>query len=179
MFIEVAVPLNQTGFVTINVNNKNYTAKVENGRAVFNVTGLKVAEYRVNVTYLEDNTFLAGDNFTYFNVTKANLTATVIGENVTVKENASFIITVPDDFDGKVNITVDGKTYTRELINPVEIAKLLKGAKNATVVFFNASNYNDKVINNVVFNVEGVDPTITVRINDTTYPDKAVAEIDC
>ena len=178
IIIEVAVPLNQNGFVTINVNNKNYTAKVENGKAVFNVTGLKVAEYRVNVTYLEDNTFLAGENFTYFNVTKANLTATVIGENVTVKENASFIITVPDDFDGKVNITVDGKTYTRELINPVEIVKLLKGAKNATAVFYGASNYNDKVINNVVFNVEGVDPVIDVRINDTTYPDKAVAEIN-
>ena len=178
VIIEVNVPVNQTGFVTINVNNKNYTAKVENGKAVFNITGLKVAEYRVNVTYLEDNTFLASENFTYFNVTKANLTATVIGDNVTVKENASFIITVPDDFDGKVNITVGGKTYTRDVANPVEIAKLLKGAKNATVVLYDASNYNDKVINNVVFNVEGVDPVINVRINDTTYPDKAVAEIN-
>ena len=60
--------------------------------------------------------------------------------------------------------------------NTVEIAKLLAGNKNATLVFYNSTKYADKEVN-VTFTVSRVDPTINVRINDTTYPDKAVAEI--
>ena len=174
--VTVKVGKNQTGFVTIYVNGEEHSAKIKNQTATFTLRGLDIGRYRINVTYEGDNTFDVENNYTYFNVTKADLDVSVIAQNVTVKDNASFIIIVPADFDGKVNITVDNKTYTRDLINPVEIAKLLAGNKNATLLFYNSTKYADKKIN-VTFTVTRADPTINVRINDTTYPNKAVAEI--
>ena len=174
--VTVKVGKNQTGFVTIYVNGEEHSAKIKNQTATFTLRGLDIGRYRINVTYEGDNTFDVENNYTYFNVTKADLDVSVIAQNVTVKDNASFIIIVPADFDGKVNITVDNKTYTRDLINPVEIAKLLAGNKNATLLFYNSTKYADKQIN-VTFTVTRADPTINVRINDTTYPNKAVAEI--
>jgi hypothetical protein len=65
--------------------------------------GLDIGRYRINVTYEGDDTYESQTNYTYFNVTKAALDVTVIALNVTVEENASFIIFTPSDFNGKVN----------------------------------------------------------------------------
>ena len=92
--------------MTILVNNKNYTAKLDStGKAVFNITGLNVNEYTVNVTYSGDDTYYNSTNSTKFNVTKANMSAVVTGLNVTVKDNITFVIdNITRDFTGKVNI---------------------------------------------------------------------------
>ena len=179
IIIEVTVPLNQTGFVTINVNNKNYTAQVKDEKAVFNVTGLKVAEYRVNVTYLEDDTFLASDNFTYFNVTKAEMSANVTAQNVTVEDNVPFIIdNVTADFDGKVIIKVGDDKYYDDIVKAyVEIAKFTAGTYTANVTFYGDNNYNNRTYM-VDFTVFRVTPQINVTIADVTYPDNANAVVN-
>ena len=179
VIIEVNVPLNQTGFVTINVNDKNYTAKVENGKAVFNVTGLKVAEYRVNVTYLEDDTFLANDNFTYFNVTKAEMSANVTAQNVTVEDNVPFIIdNVTSDFNGKVIIKVGDNKYYDDIVKAyAEIAKFRAGTYAANVTFYGDNNYNDRNYT-VYFTVFRVTPEINVTVADVTYPNNACAIVN-
>ena len=46
--ITVNVPVNQTGFVRILVDGKNYTEEINKGKAVFNVVGLKVIGYVYN-----------------------------------------------------------------------------------------------------------------------------------
>ena len=173
--VVVEVGKNQTGFVTININDEEYSAKIKQGKATFTLKNLAVGNnYRINVTYEGNEIFKTSTNYTYFNVTKANLDVTVIGQNVTVKENASFIITVPGDFDGKVNITVNGTTYTREVTSLVEIDKLLAGNKNATLLFYNSTKYANKEVN-VSFTVSRIDATINVTINDVTYPNAASA----
>ncbi|WP_458406316.1 Ig-like domain repeat protein [Methanobrevibacter sp.] len=177
--IVVKVPIAQTGFVRIIVEgtNINVTAEIVNGIARFNATGLDVGVYRVNVTYLGDETYYNATNTTYFNITQATLSVTVIAQNVTVKDNSSFYIFVPEDYAGKVNITVDGDTYTRDVTRFVEIEKLLAGNKNATLVFYNSTKYADKQIN-VTFVVSRVDPVINVTINDVIYSDSATAIVN-
>ncbi|WP_298521340.1 Ig-like domain repeat protein [uncultured Methanobrevibacter sp.] len=171
--ITVKVPTAQKGYVTITVNDTliNTTVKIENGEAKFDVGDLGVGRYIVNVTYLGDDSHTTEKNFTYFNITKATLTPVIIAQNVTVEENASFVISVNDDFKGKVKISVIGGTthYDDGLQSLIYINKLPKGTYTANVTFYGDNNYTDKSVL-VDFNVSAVEPTINVTIADATYP---------
>ena len=145
--IIVNVPAAQTGYVTITVDNANHTAPINDGQARFNIAGLKVGEYEVNVSYSGDENYSSQINATTFNVIKADLTASVIGVNVTVGDDTKFIVSVPADFNGKVNITVDGITYSGNAQSLITMDKLAEGDKIAAVKFFDDANYNDLQIN--------------------------------
>ena len=177
--ITVLVPKAQTGFVRIVVigTDINVTAEIIDGVATFNATGLNVGKYDVNVTYLGDDTYYANKNTTSFNITKANLTASVIGQNVTVEDNISFIVDVMDDFKGNVTITVDGKEYNGTVMSLIEMAKLFAGNKTAHVTFYGDNNYNVKELD-VNFTVSRVDPTINVTVADVIYPANATAKVN-
>ena len=177
--ITVTVPKAQTGFVRIIVDGTdiNVTVEIINGTAKFNATGLNVGKYHVNVTYLGDDTYYTNVNDTYFNITKANLTADVIGQNVTVEQNTSFIVDVIDDFKGNVTITVDGVKYNGTVKSLIEMARLLAGNKTAHVTFYGDDNYNIKEMD-VNFTVSRVDPLINVTIDDVTYPERAIALVN-
>ena len=173
--ITVKVPMAQTGYVTITVNNENYTKELKDGEATFTVSGLSVNEYVVNVTYLGDETYGISTNSTRFNVTKADLNASVMGENITVLQNATFIIShIPGDFTGKVNITVDGETHVRDADSLVNTPQLTAGNKTATVVFWGDANYNDLTLT-VDFAVSRIPTAVSVEIADVTYPNAAKA----
>ena len=179
--IVVRVGENQTGFVKIIVNGKSYIDVLDEGVAKFYVSGLNVGNYTVNVTYYGDNTFYANKNFTSFNVTPAEMSATVTARNVTVEENGSFTIrdVNPRDFDGNVRITINGtEYYNGDVYSPIEIARILKAGKySANVTFYGDKNYNNRtyIVN---FTVSRVTPQINVTIEDVTYPENATAHVN-
>ena len=176
--IIVEVPKAQTGFVRIVVNGTdiNVTVEIKEGIAKFNATGLNVGKYMVNVTYLGNEIYDIRANSTDFTVSKANLTASAVGQNVTVRDNIIFILSVADDFTGKVRIVVEGETYDGDVKTIIEMGKLLAGNKEATVTFYGDDNYNDKVIK-PAFTVSAVTPSINVTIADTTYPNNTTAVV--
>ena len=147
------------------------TVEIKDGFAKFNATGLVVGEYTVNVTYLGDNLYNASSNITKFNITKANMTANVTAQNITVKDNVQIVIdNVTRDFTGNVTIEIIGLDDYDGIVKAVtEMGKLKAGNYTATVTFHGDNNYEDNEIK-VNFTVSRVDPEITVRINDTTYP---------
>ena len=177
--ITVKVPIAQKGYVRIVVNGTgiNVIAEIIGGVAEFNATGLDVGRYLVNVTYLGNQHYDLAVNSTYFNITKANLTASGIGLNVTVKEDGGIVITVPSDFDGKVKVDVNGVRYDGDVKALISIGKFEAGSYTANVTFYNSKNYNDKSID-VKFEVSRVIPVINVTIDDTTYPNKVVAHVN-
>jgi predicted outer membrane repeat protein len=176
--IVVKVGDDQTGYVTINVDNKEYTAEIKEGGATFAIHGLAAKEYAVGVKYSGDVNFTSAENDTTLIVNKANLNATVVGENVTVNDNTSFIINnVPDNFKGKVNITVDGITYSGDVSALIKMAKLTAGNKTAEVVFYGDSNYNDLPLT-AEFTVSRISPnavSAVVTVDDVSYGMNAVA----
>ena len=171
---------NQTGFVEILVNGKTYVEELDQGIAKFYIDGLDVKDnYTVNVTYYENEKYHLSVNSTEFNVTKANMTATVVGQNVTVEQNPSFTIDdVAGDFKGNVTIVVNDHVYYNGTVKSyIEIARILQAANyTANVTFYGDNNYNDKsyLVN---FTVSRVDPAINVTIDDVTYPANASAVV--
>ena len=178
--ITVRVGDGQTGFVRIIVNGSdiNVTVEIINGVAKYNATGLNAGHYLVNVTYMGDDYYEVAVNSTTFDVLKNNMTANVTGLNVTVEDNIKFVIdnVTPIDFAGKVKITVNGTVYDGDVKSLIEMGKLLEGSYTATLTFYGDNNYNNKTIN-VNFRVNRVVPELNVTIDDTTYPNKAVAYV--
>ena len=186
--ITVKVPTVQTGYVTVVVNNGTDIINVilpipANGEIKLDASGLNVGEYTVNVTYLGDNVYDVSQNSTTFKITKANLTASVVAQNVTVAQDTEFIITVLNDFHGKVKIEVDGKTYDGDVKTIVnDIGKLLSGPKQATVTFYGDNNYNDatEYVNFTVSKLGGM-MVVTEVVNSTsvvvTLPENATGNV--
>ena len=179
--ITVKVPVQQTGYVTITVNNKNYTEVITNGEAKFTIPNLNVGTYTVDVTYLGDNTYNSSTNATSFDVTKAELTATVEGKNITVDENSTFIVNVDPNFKGNVSITVDGVTYDGPVKSLIEMDKLTAGDKTATVRFYGDDNFNETTMD-VNFKVSKLDTNMRVIDNGNgtvmvIVPDNATGNV--
>jgi len=168
--IIVEVPKEQTGYATVTVNGNNYTALIKDGKAVVNVSGLNVKTYSVKAYYLGDDKYLSNNNQSMFEVYKSDLTASVVGQNVTNKDNASFVVKVPENFQGKVNITVDGKTYSGDAQSIIKMDKLTTGEKTANVVFWDDPNYNDLSFNTTfkVSNVTDAFNITTIKADNLT-----------
>jgi hypothetical protein len=178
--ITVEVGENQTGFVKVIVNDEIYIAQLNGTTAKFNVTGLKVDEYLVNVTYYGDELYNSSENSTKLRIIKANMTADVVGLNVTVKQDIAFVIeNITKGFNGKVKISVDGTAIGYDDIVKALIdglGKLEAGTYTANVTFHGDANYNDKNYT-VNFTVSRITPEINVTIADVKYPNNATAII--
>ena len=175
--IIVKVPENQVGNVTVEINNQTYTKEVTNGTVEFEIPGLAAGECEANVTFNENRIYAENNTIFKFNVAKANLTVNVTGNNVTVKDNASFNIEVPEDFKGNVTITIDGqKYYDGPVSDLVNITSLPAGDYTANLGFYGDSNYNDTNVD-VNFTVSPVEPEMNVTITNATYGGNATATV--
>ncbi|WP_298519641.1 Ig-like domain-containing protein [uncultured Methanobrevibacter sp.] len=67
--VVVSVPSDATGTVTIGVNGKKYTNYVEDGKAVFEISGLKKGDYNVEASYSGDKKYEANNTITDIIVT--------------------------------------------------------------------------------------------------------------
>ena len=104
-----------------------------------------------------------------------SLDVTVIAHNGTVSENPTFTIMTPDDYKGKVNITVNGKTVTRDVDDEVVFDKLPVGKYNATMTFYDSDEYENAIVN-VPFDVYVVSTIISgnlVRSYNSDYDFRA------
>ena len=70
--IIVKVPKDATGTVTIVVDGKKYTAPVKDGKAVFNVPGLKEGKYHIKVYYSGDDKYASAVSDAELEVTHNN-----------------------------------------------------------------------------------------------------------
>ena len=55
--ITVTLPKDATGKVTIEIDGKNYTSQIKDGKAVFTVSGLKVGKHPIKVFYTGDDKY--------------------------------------------------------------------------------------------------------------------------
>ena len=57
--ITVTVPDDATGTVTVEIDGKNYTATIKDGKAVFNIPGLSPGKHSIKVYYSGDDKYMA------------------------------------------------------------------------------------------------------------------------
>ena len=160
--VNVVLPDDATGNVTITVNGKDYVVDVKYGVANITISDLAKGNYNVSVKYSGDNKYLPGENTTQFRVAKVsdyNVTVDIV--DIIEGENATVTVVVPDDGTGEVIITIDGKEYKGSVDNGVAKVVIpdLKEGTYKVVTFYTGDNKYDSMI---------VNGTITVNKNTKT-----------
>ena len=137
--VVVTVPNDATGIITIEINGKEYSAPVENGKAVFNVDGLAFGNKTVAVKYSGDDRYR--DNYTtgQFEVIKRPTFITAQSRNIYVGDDEIITAKVlPDDVTGKVLVDIGGVGYYANVtggIANVIIPELPSGTYTAKVTY--------------------------------------------
>ena len=158
--IEITVPRDATGNVTVRVDNKDYNVSVADGKGTLVVPGLKVGNYTVDVKYLGDRKYESNVNATIFSVNKASSEIIVVNQG-----NGTVVVVVPDNATGNVTIEVEGKNFTGPVINGTAVINLTNvtpGEHNITVIYSGDENHTSEIIN------------ATVAINKIIAPIKVV-----
>ena len=114
--IEIAVgPKGVVGNVTVNVEGKNYTLPLKNGKTTLTVPGLNVGVKSVTVWYGGYVKYLPSENATTFNVLKLTPPIDVDAFDINVGKDGIITVTVPYDATGYVTIEVEGKRFTSKI----------------------------------------------------------------
>ena len=180
--VVVTLPEDATGTVTIEINAKEYTAPVVDGKAIFYVDGLAFGNKTVAVKYSGDDKYR--DNFTtgQFRVIKRPTTITATAQDIYVGfDEVINAHVLPDDATGKVLVDIGGVGYYATIENGVVyviIPELPSGECTARVTYEGDDKYLPSVTT-VKFTVsklktpinaagdeieEGEEATVVVRV---------------
>ncbi|MBR0270466.1 MAG: Ig-like domain repeat protein [Methanobrevibacter sp.] len=143
--IKVTVDSDATGNITITINNTDYTEKINNGEALFNITGLVWHEYAFNVTYTGDRKYLPDVKEHVLTVSRIhNYYSMLETESIYVGENATIKVTFEEDTTGNVTLLINGSTYIINLKNgtgSINISGLPVGKHTIDATYSGDSKY--------------------------------------
>ena len=165
--IEVTLPSDAEGTVTITVDRKSYTLNVIGGNASLIIDDLGAGSYEVTASYSGDVKYRATENTTTFTVkssSKKEAQLVISAVDVTYGENLTIAVSAADGLNGSVALVFDG-TQTQII--------LVGGTGSATFGNLNADTYfimanfagNDEFLNdsaNATVNVLKADSTLNV-----------------
>ena len=140
--VSVILPANVTGNVTVNVNNKNYTKNNVNGTVIFIISDLAVGTYNVAVSFVGDEA--QGMATAVFEVYQLTPVLNITVNDIIEGENATVVITLPEDATGSVNVTAGDKSQIVTVVNgtaKVIFTSLPAGKYNITAIYSGDNKY--------------------------------------
>jgi hypothetical protein len=160
----VSLDKDATGKVLVNVAGNGYYAKIINGKAVVNVTGLEEDTiYVATVSYDGDDKFLDANATVKFKIESIHLNPHM---EVSV-EGGSVIVSLDKDATGNVLVNVADKGYFAKIKDGNAIVDVtdLKGGKTyvADVTYEGDDNF-DKAETNIQIKIELVDSNMDVFV---------------
>ncbi len=177
VIIYIFTPYDATGTVNVTVNDRTYSAEIENETAFVSIAGLEAGNYTAFIAYSGDekyNSKLLEKTFTVAEPAKIDPEITVTINNTIYGEDVVITINAPSDATGTVNVNVAGNIDTVALVNgkaTVSIPGLETGYYIAFITYPGDERYNSKAISEAFAVSESakVDPVIGVTIYNTTY----------
>ena len=164
MAIIVELPEDATGEVTVKVGNKNFT-QTASANVEVNVDGLSGGDNVIIVKYSGDDKYKSKSIESIVTVEKAQIEVTnntFITETPANEPNPTVSINLSSDATGNLTVTVNGKNFTKELVNgsaTVEIKGIPAGSYNAIVTYSGDKNYLPLTQNTTVVVKEQFKPT--------------------
>ena len=171
-FIISGLPSDANGIVTVVVGEVSNSTQVNNGAASISIIMLAEGTYNAEISYSNDNNYMADSQNIQFSVNKITPTMSVSVSNIKVGANAVFKVTgLPSDATGKVTVTVDGISKSGTVSNgavTIKIAGLTSGTKTATISYPGDNKYQSVSVTKT-FKVNKNTPTVTVNYNTSVY----------
>ena len=182
-----AIGLN--GNVIVTVNNKDYSVNIVNGKGTAVGVKLAAGTYDFTAAWAGNDNYNAVGDSGKFSVAKVDSIIDVAVSDIKVGEDAVISVKLLSDATGSVTVTVNGKDYTKTVVNGVanvKVADLKAGTYDVAVKYSGDNNYNAAVAASS-FTVSKVDSTMDVTVNDIVFggdlivdavlPDDATGEV--
>ncbi|WP_296878470.1 Ig-like domain repeat protein [uncultured Methanobrevibacter sp.] len=163
--VEVTVPSDATGTVTVTIGDKSYTVPVSGGKGVLVVSDLEAGNYDVKVKYNGDTKYASSVNSTKLEVAKDKISADDI--KVVDKGNGTVVVVVPENATGNITIKVGDKEYTAPIVN---------GTAVVTVDDSTPGPHDVEVIYSGDENTEGTSLTSKVTVPEQDTPMSVIVE---
>ena len=181
--INVVLPKDATGTVTVEIGGKNYTANVTDGVANVIIPGLGVGDYNITTTYSGDAKYdlmTKKGNITVIPNVDVNLD---VDDVVMVYHDGTRLVAKLTDYQGKpiVNATIyfniNGVNYARttDANGTASIALNLESGAYQVIVAYNGSASYSKISKNITVTINPsiiADDLVKMYKNDTKFSAK-------
>ena len=181
--INVVLPKDATGTVTVEIGGKNYTANVTDGVANVIILGLGVGDYNITTTYSGDAKYdlmTKKGNITVIPNVDVNLD---VDDVVMVYHDGTRLVAKLTDYQGKpiVNATIyfniNGVNYARttDANGTASIALNLESGAYPVIVAYNGSASYSKISKNITVTINPsiiADDLVKMYKNDTKFSAK-------
>ena len=132
-----------TGNVVFTFQGKEYLTKIENGQATLKLN-LMPGNYDIKVRYGGDKNYIPSKNNLTFTVDKLDSNLNITSNDIIEGENATVVITLPEDATGSVNVTAGDKSQIVTVVNgtaKVIFTSLPAGKYNITAIYSGDNKY--------------------------------------
>lgn len=139
-----------TGYVHILIEGKDYKAKISDGMASLNVSGIKVGTHNFTVKYAGNYKYNAEEASSSFEVVKGTPMISISAPATTCGNDATVTVEFSEYVNGYVKIIANGKAIRTQIINSTASASfsaLGAGTYDVKAIYSGNANYNAQTIN--------------------------------
>ena len=168
------------GNITITINGKNYTVEINGGVCSYDEISLPAGEYEFNAIWSGNNNYNGATVNGGFKISIINPTIKVDVSDVEVGQNTTVVVTLPEDAQGSVTITIDGENYTFEVIDGIATKNITinKPGNHTVNVVYNGDNNYNSVMDSANFTVSRVSNyNMTIDADNITVGENATITI--
>ncbi|MEE0938341.1 Ig-like domain repeat protein [Methanobrevibacter sp.] len=132
--VEIKIPSDATGTITLTVIGKEYKSNIENGTCRIKLPNLKDGVYLYTITYSGDDQYQPFNDAGNFNVTESSETPEDNDGNSTIeidfpnmnglRSDCTFKMQLPSDATGNIILTINGNSYSYPVVNGVAMVKI-------------------------------------------------------
>ncbi len=176
---DVVLPSTAEGTVTVSVNGKSNSAKLNNGKASVSISGLAKGEYNYTVSYSGDSKYYSNSISKEFEVVENILNIVAIVEDTKYGNPTKFVVNLNPDASGIVSVKVDNKTASAQIIDgsaTVEISGLSLGFKTAEISYSGDNRYDSAKIRKqfTITNADKANASLDASVSDINVGESAV-----
>lgn len=175
--VEITINVNKsaTGYISVNVNNKDYRLKITEGVAKLNITDLKENTYTIYAEYLGDDYFYGNNTDDAFTVSKIPVSI-VIPDSIVVGDDLVIDFTNThadnDEITGVLNITIGSENIIVNVVKgmaSIPVSRLPEKPDTYDVVANYSGNYkfNDTILNTALVIKKLTTHTASADVNVT------------
>ena len=175
--VEITLPGDATGTVTLSINGRDYVFAVVDGKAIIVLPRLGDGEYNYTITYSGDSKY---SSFTTSGILNVNDTGApkgeadmyeAIPETVTTNDDGVLNMSVPEDANGTMTVYVDGEIYQEINFAEMTLTTFRDGVKESVV------NISGEIVNVDLSGFEGKH-TVTFEYSGDAYRSAFTKELN-
>ncbi len=163
----ITVNLDVDANVTLELNGQNYTKPLSGGKAVFNISRLKIGTYGVKVTFLGNENYCSYSISDSFKVSKSTIYSITYSRKI---KSDTYNIKLLDDATGTVTIIINNRKYSASLVEgkaSFNLSKLSNGDYTYKLIYsgddkYYGFTYSSKILTINRTNVGTITPDISI-----------------